>query len=297
MIYYVYISLVKKEDKIIVSYSAFHEYTKCNHKFLIENILKLSKPGKSINMYFGIAIHESISKSFQEGIDLQSRISNFKYRFKKLMMDNMSESYEINLLDEFTAQGINILKELSISSIMKAYEIVGVEKMIDDKLYNNFFFNGFIDIVLRNKKTGKYLIIDWKTSGSPWDEELKKKDKNLISQMILYKYFYSKKYGIKIEDIDCKYVILNRLKDNSDPEKGYGKIQNIEIDSNETEMELTLEEFAKSIRDIYIRKKFDKSKIKDKKSSACFFCPYKDGHKLCNDNPNQYIDLIEEYLN
>jgi hypothetical protein len=287
--------MVKKGKKINVSYSEFSEYVKCNHKFLIEYVLRLSKPVKSIHMYFGSAIHDSIKKGLEDGSDLESRISEFKYKFKKDMMDNMADSFEINSLEEFTKQGVHIIKTLSIESIMKKYEIIAVEKFVNDKLYGNFFFNGYIDVILRDKKTGRYVIIDWKTSGAPWDEEVMKQEKSLISQMILYKYFYSKKYGIKIEEIDCKYVILNRLKNKVNPSEGYGEIQSVEIDSNEAEIEEILDEFAKSVRDIYIRKKFEKSKLKKKNSPACFFCPYKDGHKLCNDDPNQYMELLKEY--
>ena len=209
------------------------------------------------------------------------------------MMDNMSDSFEMYSLDEFTEQGVNILTLLSTEKILDKYEIIAIEKFVNDKLYKDFHFNGCIDLFLKNKKTGRYVIIDWKTSGSAWDEEEKKKDKVFLSQMIFYKYFYSKKYKIPIDNIDCKYIVLNRLKDKEDASAGFGSIQTIEIESNLEDIEDALENLGKVIRDIYIRKNFKKAKFENRKS-MCFFCPYKDGNKLCNNNSEQYIDLIRE---
>ena len=66
-----------------------------------------------------------------------------------------------------------------------------------ENLYKNFYFVGFIDLILKDKKTGKYIIIDWKTSTLELNVEEKFKDEIFLSQMRFYKYFYSIKFLVK----------------------------------------------------------------------------------------------------
>ena len=55
-------------------------------------------------------------------------------------------------------------------------------------------FIGFIDVILRSVQSGRIKIIDIKTSTRGWRDK-EKKDKTKTSQVLLYKYFYSKKYN------------------------------------------------------------------------------------------------------
>ena len=75
-------------------------------------------------------------------------------------------------------------------------------------------FKGFIDAVLKvPKKRGKghvYWILDWKTAGPRGWSRDKKQDLGMTAQLILYKYFWSKKHDIPLKDIRCGFVLLKR---------------------------------------------------------------------------------------
>ena len=69
--------------------------------------------------------------------------------------------------------------------------------------------NGFIDIVIRDTKSDRIMIIDIKTSTRGWNEAAKK-DKIKASQLVLYKSYFAKQYGYDEEKIDIKYFIVKR---------------------------------------------------------------------------------------
>jgi hypothetical protein len=86
---------------------------------------------------------------------------------------------------------------------------VEVEMELDIPVKNNITFVGYIDLVLREKETGKIKILDFKTSSNGWNA-YQKDDYTKTSQLILYKAFYSKRFGVPLNHIDVEFFILKR---------------------------------------------------------------------------------------
>ena len=112
--------------------------------------------------------------------------------------------------------------------------------------------------------------------------------------MRLYKYFYSRKFNVPMDEIDCKYIVLNRLKSKKCPELGFGAIQPVEIFSTNDDINEAVTLVANTLRDIHINKDFQKAKCVDRKKD-CFFCQYKSNPTLCNNNENQYKYMLDEH--
>ena len=66
-----------------------------------------------------------------------------------------------------------------------------------------------MDVVLYNKITQKYKIIDIKTSTMGWNK-YQKADKNKTDQLLLYKKFYGAEKDIPMDKIDVEYFIVKR---------------------------------------------------------------------------------------
>lgn len=281
-------------NDIKISYSEFSKYSECGHRHLIEKFLKLSTEPPSIHLIFGNSVHLAIESGVKFNLELEKRITLFEETFLKEMMDKMINSPDYAFVKMFLEQGINILKSLKIEKIFEKYELIGVEIPLYEKMFKNYFFKGFIDLVLKYKDSGRYLIIDWKTSGEPWDVSKKKKNEVFMSQMRFYKYFYSTKYSIPIELIDCKYVVLNRLKMKNCPELGFGEIQSVDIFASEEHIKYSLEMISNVVSEIHINSHFPKAKFINKKSN-CFFCPFKKDFNFCNSDPFQYKELLYQH--
>lgn len=279
--------------RIHISFSEFSKYKSCGHRHLIEKYLKLVEEPPSIHLIFGNSIHKAIELGIKELAPVDERVLIFREDFYKEMHDKLHDTPEMADFNDFMAQGENIIRYLSTESIIKKYEIIGVEFALYEQLYGPFYFKGFIDLIVRDRKTGRYVIIDWKTSGEAWDVNKKKKDQIFMAQMRLYKYFYARKNNIPLDQIDCKYVVLNRLKNKKYPEMGLGELQSVEIYSNQNDIKESILNVAEVIRKIHIENKFEKAKLNDQKKN-CFFCPFKDNTFYCNNGVSQSKDLLKE---
>lgn len=288
-------SIEQSTGKVHISFSEFSKYQSCGHRHLIEKYLKLVGEETSIHLIFGNSIHKAIELGIKEKSSVQERVLNFREDFSREMHNNLKNSPDFNELDNYLNQGENIIKTLSTEKILEKYNIVGVELPLYEKIYGIFHFKGFIDLILQDKKTNRYVIVDWKTSGEAWDVSKKKKDITFMAQMRLYKYFFARKQGVSFDEIDCKYVVLNRLKSKKCPELGYGEIQSVEIFSDVNDIESSLTVVAETMEKIHIQNHFPKAKF-EKKTGNCFFCPYKNNFAMCDSDPNQYKKFLSQEI-
>lgn len=289
-------SNTKYADKIHISFSEFSLFNQCGHKHLIEKHLKLSESPMTVHLFFGNAIHAAIEKSLKDTIGLSRRIDFFKRTFAKDMLDNLSDEPGFQKeLEEYLVQGEALLNILSIEDIFKKYKIVSVEEPLFEHVYGEFYFKGFIDLVVQNRETGKYVIIDWKTSGQKWSVNKKLADDIFLCQMRFYKYFWSRKNNISLDSISCEYVVLNRLKYKNKPESGCGGIQYVEVNSNNDEIFESLQKLSETLESIHINKRFPKIKHTGNEFLGCMFCKFKGGrHPLCNNNQKQDRQILLE---
>jgi len=280
--------------KIHISFSEFSKYMECPHRHLIENYLKIEKQPPSIHLFFGSAIHEAIEFGLSRNLNLDQRIAHFKKYFHGEMDAKLKDNKDYKQVANFTAQGEHILRNILTESIIKKYEIVGVEEQLYENVFGLYHFKGFIDFIARDRKTGKIIIIDWKTSGEAWDVKKKVSDVIFASQMRFYKYFYARKHNLDFDSIECKYVVLNRLKNKRNPYQGFGELQSVPMNFTYADIDESVTRLITAIKDIHIKKSFPKAKLNDKRSN-CYWCPYKEGHPLCNNDDMQYKEILEEH--
>lgn len=283
-------------NKIHISFSEFSLFNQCGHRHLLEKHLAIIQQPPSIHLFFGNAIHSSIEISLKDNYDIEKRVDFFRSTFTKSMMDNMQETADFkNNFYDFLDQGEQILRILDFENIFRDYEILTVEEALYENLFSNFYFKGFIDLVLRHKVTKRYKIVDWKTSGVAWDIPKKMKDEIFLSQMRFYKFFWGKKNNVSLEDIDCGYVVLNRLKEKKNPKSYPGELQEIHVKSTLGEVKESLEKLAIALKMIHIDRTFPKIK-KIEGAKACIFCPLKGGkHPLCDSSDRQDKKILKEH--
>lgn len=289
--------LLNKRDKIHISFSEYSLFNQCGHRHLLEKHLGIYQQPASIHLFFGNSVHSSIENSIKEGWDKEKTVNFFDDNFSKAMMDNMRETNEFKtMFPHFLNHGKAILETLSIDNILSEYELVSVEEPLYENIHANFYFKGFIDLVLRHKVTKRYLILDWKTSTMAWDVNKKLSDSIFLGQMRFYKYFWGRKNNINLEDIDCRYVVLNRLKKKNDMDSYPAPFQIVDVNSTLPEVKSSLKNMALTIKKIHIEKSFPKIKYIGSEKMGCIFCPLKGGlHPLCDSNPEQYKSLLLEH--
>jgi hypothetical protein len=215
-----------------VSYSQYGMYSTCQQQYKLKYVDKLGESSANIHTIFGSAMHETI----QHFLDVMYNVSKKQaltlnlegMLYEKLVehFTNEKEKMEGRFpctkqeLDEFFEDGKLILdyftKKLDKLYSKSGFELVAIEQMLNAEVKPGVNFVGFIDVLLKDKTTQEYIIIDLKTSTRGWNK-YQKNDKVKTSQMLLYKKFYSEKYDISLDKIKVEYQILKRkLQENTD---------------------------------------------------------------------------------
>ena len=208
-----------------VSYSQFGMYSSCQEQFKLNYIDKLGISNANIHLIFGSSMHEVIQhfldvmynvtkkQALQLNLEqmLQDKlVEHFKKEKEKMGEDDPCTKQE---LQEFYEDGVKILEyfrnKLDKLYSKTGFELVAIEQRLNAEVKPGVNFIGFIDVLLKDKTTGDYIIIDLKTSTRGWSK-YQKNDKVKISQMLLYKKFYSDKFDIPLDKIKVEYQILKR---------------------------------------------------------------------------------------
>jgi len=154
-------------------------------------------------------------KSIEVEIDGKKLIvqENMEYIAKFKAQEVLEGHISKETMMEFYYDGVKIndwfKKNRTTFFNYKTEELVGIEYELNKELKENLYFIGFIDVLVRNKETGKLRIIDLKTSTRGW-ASYKKNDENTTSQLVIYKNFYADKLNMDVKKIDVEFIILKR---------------------------------------------------------------------------------------
>jgi len=209
-----------------VSYSQYGMYSTCQEQYKLNYIDKLGTSSANIHTIFGSAMHETIqhfldvmynvSKKQALTLNLEGMLYNQLVEHFTKEKDKLEEGKfpcTNEELNEFFDDGKKILsyfiKKLDKLYTKSGYELVAIEQRLNAEIKPGVHFIGFIDVLLKDKTTQEYIIIDLKTSTRGWSK-YQKNDKVKTSQMLLYKKFYSDKYDIPLNKIKVEYQILKR---------------------------------------------------------------------------------------
>jgi hypothetical protein len=186
----------------------------------MDYVKKFKSLENSMNICFGVSIHETlqlyIKTLYTESVENADSIDLYKH-FKEGFEEQLTMTklkYTEDEYTEFMFDGEDVLKAFSETATRiknfprNKYEFVDVELEIDMPIRNNVNFVAYMDLVLREKITGNIKIIDIKTSSYEWTSQ--KDDYTKISQLLLYKAFYSKKFNIPLNKINIEFFIVKR---------------------------------------------------------------------------------------
>jgi hypothetical protein len=209
-----------------VSYSQYTMWANCPQQYKLAYIDGLKEFNSNINTIFGTAMHEVLQHYLTVFYGVSKKQAN-EIDLKKMLLDSLRENFKKEQenapegvivatkeeLEEFYGDGLEILewfrKKSDTIFSKKGWELVGIERALNLKVAENVNYLGFIDVLLKHKPSGDYLIIDFKTSGRGWTKDMKK-DKTKLNQLLLYKHFLAEQYKIDINKIKVEYHIIKR---------------------------------------------------------------------------------------
>ena len=211
-----------------ISYSQLSMYTQCPKKWALQYRDGHKVSEQSIHMTFGTALHETLQMYLDtmynqsavkaDELDLET---DFEIRLKgcyaKAYKQNKGEHFtDAQTLREFYSDGVEIINYIRKNRrkyfSKRGWWLVGCEIPIvlaPNPHLPRVKYMGFLDVVLYNENTNKFIIIDIKTSTRGWNDKAKK-DKSKQHQLVLYKKFFAQQYNVPIDDIDIEFFIVKR---------------------------------------------------------------------------------------
>ena len=277
----------------VVSFSQFSKWKKCPRAWKLAYIdkQKISKPG--INATFGTAMHRCIQKwvsvmltetvkASEEIIFENDLLATLREEYLKDVQKYGSHFSTREELAEFYSDGVSILNWLRKNRTRyfstKTTQFVGCEipvlHRVDPK--KPVLLMCFLDLVTRDLSSKKFLIQDLKTSTRGWSK-WDKGDEVKISQLRLYKKYFSEQYGIPIDDIEIEYLILKRkIDENSEfPQR---RVQQFQPASGKVSINKTVREFTEFLDFCFSETGYNTEAhyhaIAGSKFSNCRFCEY-----------------------
>lgn len=208
-----------------ISYSAISTYQKCPLAWQLLYKDKVVPFEQNIYLCFGTAMHETMQEWLTVMYHDKVKAAN-DIDLGKLLYANMVKAYKIGLaqskkghfstqdqMTEFWLDGKHILEYLTKKRggyfSTKTMMLAGVETLLYQDIRPGVKFKGSIDLVFYHPNTDRWTIMDIKTSTRGWNNDQKKNPK-LTAQVVLYKEFFSKQFGVDKDNIDVEYFIVKR---------------------------------------------------------------------------------------
>ena len=274
-----------------ISHSQFTAYNECNLKWKLRYIDKLSLSGGNIHTLFGSAMH-TVLQEYLTTMYNKSIVEAERLKLDVMLKEQMIKEFNIirarwkmipceqKDMVEFYQDGVEIIKHFKKHRnkyfMKKNYELVGVEVPIFMNIQEGVQLKSFLDVVIRNKVSGRITIIDLKTATRGW-WDYQKKDFYKKSQLLMYKQFYSDKFDVPLDKIDVYFLILKRkiAKKSDFP---ISRLQKFEPAHGKPSVNKTMKAFHE-FRELIFDSKGEYRTNRDyaaKPGSACKFCEFYD---------------------
>ena len=274
-----------------ISHSQFTAYNECNLKWKLRYIDKLSLSGGSIHTLFGSAMH-TVLQEYLTTMYNKSIVEAERLKLDVMLKEQMIKEFNIirarwkmipceqKEMVEFYQDGVEIIKHFKKHRnkyfMKKNYELVGIEVPIFMNVQEGVQLKSFLDVVIRNKVSGRITIIDLKTSTRSWTD-FHKKNFYKKAQLLMYKQFYSEKFDVPLENIDVYFLILKR-KIAKKSDWPISRLQKFEPAHGKPSVNKTMKafnDFRELIFDSKGNHRIDRQ-YPAKPGSACKFCEFYD---------------------
>jgi len=290
-----------------VSFSQYQTYNTCPYQWSLKYIKDLVPHQANIFTIFGNGIHETIqhyldllyNKSIEEAdeLDLEEYFTErFKINYEVEFEKTKTQFTDAKEMGEFFDDAVAILNWFKIYRqhhfATHKFKLLGTELPLLSKIRSSLWFKGYLDIVLYDETEDVIHIYDIKTSTWGWSAKAKKDDSK-IAQLLLYKEYLSKQYGIDPDKIEVQFFITRRkLYENS--QYAIPRIQVFRPASGKIKRKKTIDKFNIFLQECFGKdgKPIDKEYKKKPSIKNCKFCFFDDKPTICDKNKTKDDKIV-----
>ena len=171
----------------VFSYSQLSGFDECPYSLYLEKIEKNPTVLSNGFAEYGTLIHDILDEWAKGIIDRDEMVPVFKARFGREVLTPFPRR-----LRDYKEKAFDLgVKYFEDFDSFEGYEIVSSEDKFRNKICGRNFV-GIIDLVLRNKETGKLVVVDHKSKSLA---TFKKEEDHMYRQQYLYSQYVYEKYG------------------------------------------------------------------------------------------------------
>ena len=208
------LSKLKKQYGVdtLWSFSRYNSWKTDKYSYMLNYIRHIpSNVKESIYGKQGGQVHDILESFYLGKIKYEDMID----RYEEALFELNTEGYKYSKNDKDMNENISKKYEDSIRHFFMNYKPIEgkvmCEKFIIIKV-RDYYFQGYIDFMYKDKSDGKIVISDFKTSTIYTGEKAKKES----AQLLLYALGVSQKMNIPIEQIKCNWNFLKYVTVTSD---------------------------------------------------------------------------------
>ena len=208
-----------------ISYSQLSTYNKCPRLWELQYLRNIVPYEPSIYTVFGTAFHETL-QTYLETLYMDKVKTANDLNINDILYDNMVKAYKSSKamsghehfsneteMYSFFRDGKAIMewlkKKRAAYFSTKTMQLAGIETLLYQEIRPGVMFKGLVDLVFYHPNSDRWTVVDIKTSTRGWQDKAKK-NPNLTAQVILYREFFSKQFGIDKDKIDVEFFIVKR---------------------------------------------------------------------------------------
>ena len=208
-----------------ISYSSVSTYAKCPKLWDLQYRQKVVPFTQNIYTCFGTAMHETMQEWLTVMFHDSAKAAN-EMNVDDLLYSNMVKAYRsgraqmngahfsnADELTQFWLDGKHIFDFLKKKRAgyfsTRTMMLAGVETLLYQDIKPGVKFKGLVDLVFYHPKNDTWTVMDIKTSTRGWSQD-QKKNPNLTAQVVLYKEFFARQFGIDKDKINVEFFIVKR---------------------------------------------------------------------------------------
>jgi hypothetical protein len=277
------------ETQKLVSFSQYQIYSQCNYKWAQQYIYKAFKNPPTIHLIFGTAIHEIFQQYLNIGYTISFAEAD-RLNTDEILLNKLKEEYIKSVksndgihfstpeeLNEFYEDGLAIFKwfksKRRIYFSSKETQLIGIEMPLHKEVAPGIFYKGFIDLVMYDEYSDKIIIYDIKSSTKGWND-WNKKDEKKISQVLIYKQYFSELYDWPIDKIDVQFFILKRKIEPNEFIEFPKRIQTFTPANGKNKIKQAITKFEEFVKDCFDNKgQYNIKEYPKNITKLCEYCP------------------------
>ena len=207
-----------------ISFSSLKNYIRCPKLFEAEKILKINPFFGNEHTILGSGVHASFEYYFKNHkkhngtvYKILQDVSRDEIDTEKLRLAEKGLVLESELVEKAKKMSDNIIK----NSLPRLVTFMGPRaKILNTELEIKYPLSEFFDTdltfelhidLVSQRLPSEIVLWDYKTSKGLWKIDKKIDLEQVTSQLLLYKYFYSKKFSVDPKILRTFYVILSKI--------------------------------------------------------------------------------------